>query len=386
VKRSGTARDAIAQETLLAFGVARLNALLEAVDAGVEGHSLVRVFRRLVHPWGLARIGEHPRYPSNVADDEAPFEFCLAISKSAPEIQFYVEPQGDPPGLKSNMLAGRALLEAIAGEIGAPLDRFRKIEDLFFPEEPSPPFTLWFGVSWIGGRPLRAKVYLNPQVRGPERAFGLVTQALDRLGFARAWATVKELLSSRPEGSAEVGIFSLDLAGGPDARAKIYVRHHQATVEEIATIANSTGEHAPTEVAAFYHALADGAGPFVGKPAVTEIAFVEPGADRPAETTLAFPIGRYVESDEVACDRIRRCIAAFGLSSHVYDRAIHLFTTRPLADGPGIHAHATLRRIGGQPRIAVYLASEAYGPAPYGARVHEERLRNAEVPSHGFDD
>jgi DMATS type aromatic prenyltransferase len=370
LKPSSTAREGIAQETLLAFGVARLNALLHAVEAGAEGDSLVHVFRRLVHPWGFARIGERPRYRSNIADDEAPFEFCLAISKNAPEVQLYVEPQADPPGLKANTFAGRALLETIAAETGTSLYRFRQIADLFFPEEPSPPFTLWFGVSWIRGQPLRLKVYLNPQVRGLEHAFGLVAQALERLGFARAWATVEELLSRRPREAVEIGIFSLDLSSGQGARAKIYVRHHQAMVEDIETIARCTGEHARADVAAFYHTLADGSGPFVGKPAVTEIAFVDAGADRPAETTLAFPIGRYVETDQVACDRIRSCLAAFGLSSDAYDRAIHLFATRQLAEGRGIHAHATLRRIGGQPRIAVYFASEAYVPAPHGLRVN----------------
>jgi DMATS type aromatic prenyltransferase len=353
------ARDAIASKTFAELGTERLLALCEATGAGREIGGLLRVFRQLMLPWGQQRIGALPRYRSGIADDEAPFEFSLALCDEVPEVQAYVEVQGEPPSLRSNMLAGRAVLESVASELGAPLDRLRRIEQLFFPDHPSPPFALWIGVSCRSGRPVRLKVYLNPQVRGAELALGLVAEAMERLGFTRSWARLREVLSCR-DGRDEAAIVCLDLWNGDQSRVKVYLRHHRATVSEIDAIACIAEDYQPGDVGRFYGALAQHEGPFLRKPALTEFAFVDPRADRPASITLEFPIGSYVSNDLVALERVERCMTAFGVRCDAYDRAIHAFATRPLAERAGIHAHVTLRRVATRPRIAVYLASEAY--------------------------
>jgi hypothetical protein len=250
VDSSKVAREAIARKTFAELGTERLLALCEGAGAGREVGGLLRVFRQLMLPWEQHRIGEQPRYRCAIADDAAPFEFSLALSDDTPEVQAYVEVQGEPPSLRANMLAGRALLESVASEVGAPLDRLRRVEQLFFPERPSPPFALWIGASCRAGRPIRLKAYLNPQIRGAEPAFGLVTEAMERLGFTRSWARLREILSAR-EGRDEAAIVCIDLWSGADARVKVCLRHHRATVAEINTVARIAEDYQPGDVADF---------------------------------------------------------------------------------------------------------------------------------------
>jgi DMATS type aromatic prenyltransferase len=306
-------------------------------------------------------MGVRPEYSSNVADDEAPFELSIAFSDATPEIQFYVDPLGTPPTLESNMHTGRAALKAIAGEAGASLDRFNRIEDLFLPPHPEGAFAIWIGVSSAESGP-RLKAYLNPQIRGRESAVSLVDEAMARLGLTSAWLVARAALSAAPEQPDELGILSLDLCGDPEARVKLYVRKHAATVPDIGVLVGLCSETCPEDTFTFYSTLAGNAGPFVCKPVIVELAFTRSNAERPASATLEFPLSSYVSNDLVARERVTRCLAAFGLETHRYHAALDAFASRPLEQRSGIHAHVTLRRSRGRPRIAVYLATEAYTP------------------------
>lgn len=359
--QQGARRDVVARTALADFGAERLRVLCQAADGDSARNPLTNVFARLVQRWGSAPIGERPRYASFIADDQGPFEFSIALTADGPpEVQVYVEPLGEPPALLSNMQAGRMLLDSMAVELGAPLERLRQIEDLFFPSTPCGPFTIWIGASWIPGRPVRLKVYLNPHVRGDRPASTVVTTALDRLGFGHAWSMVREALSSRTDHLDDATLVSLDLAEAESARVKVYLRHHHARVDDIHQIALIAQDYHPTDTATFYAAVAGDDGPFSKRSVLTEFAFVEAGAHRPSSVTLEFPVGSYSANDEVARQRVSRCLASFGLPSQTYERAIHAFAGRPLEERSGIHAHITLRRIRGRPRVAVYLASEAY--------------------------
>jgi DMATS type aromatic prenyltransferase len=361
-----TASNGIAARTFVDFGKERLVALCGAAGVSGEAGGLMRVFELLLEPWGQRRIGKSPAFRSEVADDGAPFEFSIALSSGRPELQVYVDPQADPPAAAPNLQVARASLEVVARELGAPLDRLRELEDLFLPAEPEPPFGLWIGASWADGREVRLKTYLNPHVRGRERGRHLVSEAMRRLGFERAWKDVEELLSL-DDGRDEVGIISLDLSRSAADRIKLYVRHHRATSDRIGQVARLTGEHSPSDVAAFYGALAGNAGPFSKKPAATVFAFAESGTGQRCSAALEFPIGAYAETDEAARQRIVDCLSTFGLLPEPYERAIRAFATRPLEARAGIHAHVTLRRVAGAPRMAVYFASEAYaGRTPVG--------------------
>ena len=357
-------RNPIARKKFVEYGTERLVALCDAIGGRGDGQPdpLVGVFQRLVRPWGGRRVGARPKYRSSIADDGAPFEFAIAISHGTPEVQVYVEAQGDLPTLRSNMAAGRVLLEDVASDLGAPLDRLRQVESIFFPDDPHPPFTVWIGASCTAGRLRLLKIYLNPQVRGADLGLDLVAEAMARLGFARAWTTVRQHLSSGGDRRDEAGIVSLDLSNAEDARVKVYLRHHQATVTDLDAIARLARSYHPGDAATFYAAAAEHEGPYRGKPALTELAFVDPDAAWPASVTLEFPVGSHVATDEIASQRIVRCLAAFGLPSPPYLQAIRAFATRPLERGPGIHAHVTMTRAASGPRVGVYLASEAYHP------------------------
>ena len=362
MKGSHVTREAISRKTLAEFGRERLSALCEA--AGAPTREVCQLFTRMIMPWGEHRIGKTPSYRSNIADDEAPFEFSMAFSGGAPEVQFYVEAMGEPPNLLSNMPAGRALLSAVAQDLSAPLQRVKAIEDLFFPTQPRGTFTSWTGVSCASGRPPRLKVYLNPQVNGLGAAPGVTAEAMRRLGLGIPWAKVDDALVSSGQRFDEIGILSLDLSDAEDARAKVYVRHHGACVRDLQAFASTAVEYYPEDVRAFYAALADGEGPFLRKPPITEMTFTTASRSGPSSVTLEFPISSYVRSDEVARHRIAGCMTSFGLSPELYEAAVHAFATRPLAQRAGMHAHVTLRRQAKLPRLAVYLASEAYLPDP----------------------
>jgi len=360
VRNSHVTREAIARKTFAEFGRERLSALCAA--AGTPATDLCGLFTRMIMPWGERRIGASPSYRSNVADDQAPFEFSIALSDEAPELQFYVEALGEPPDLRSNMPAGRTLLDTIARDLGAPLDRLNAIEDLFFPEQPLGAFTSWAGISYRQGRPPQLKVYLNPQVQGPSMAPSVTAEAMRRLGLGRPWSKLNDALVSSRDRFDEIGILSLDLSDASDARVKIYIRHHGARINDLEAFASTAAENYPEDVRAFYATLADSDGPFLRKPVITEMAFTDASLEAPSSVTLEFPIGSYVATDEVARHRIADCMTKFGLSPDLYEAAALAFATRPLEQRAGMHAHVTLRRLANRPRIGVYLASEAYVP------------------------
>jgi hypothetical protein len=350
----------VARKTLAEFGVERLAALCEAVEPDADFECFIETFRRLVEPWASHGIADRPRYSSHIADDEVPYEFGAAFSAAAPEVQAYVDPHAEPPSLRANMNACRALLGTIAGELGVPLDRMHRVAHIFLPDAPCGRFALWIGLSWSRGHPLRLKAYLNPQVRGQNQAFGVMAETMRHLDFKRAWSRVHEALAARGDRRDELAIVSLDLSSAKSARVKVYIRRHHATVDDLDRLSKLALDHRPGDAAVFYGALARSPGPFVKRPAITELAFVDPNSDRPSSSTLEFPIGSYVESDEEARRRVGHCLAAFDLPSTAYDRAVHGFATRPLDLRTGLHAHVTFRRIANAPRIAVYFASEAY--------------------------
>lgn len=353
-------RKRISTTTLAGFGRERLLALCAGAGADeATTKSLMRLFEQTVLPWGDQVIGDRPRYPSCVADDSAPFEFCAAFSEGPPELQFYVEVLAEPPGLRANMLAGCRLLEQLAATLGGSLTRLRAVEDLLLPLAPQGPFTVWVGVSCSGERRPQLKVYLNPQVQGAAASQGLVGAAMERLGFAEAWSAFEPRLELSGARRDELAILSLDLSGEPYDRVKLYVRHHGATVEDVQSFVRDDPACA-ADVERFFAAVAPDRGPFREKPPITEASFIDVHRPGPSSFTLEFPVGKYAATDEEAACRIAACLSAFHLPSERYWLAARAFATRALSAGNGLHAHVTLRRQRNRPRVGVYFASEAY--------------------------
>lgn len=336
--------------------MARLATLSTALGIAPDAHPLLDVLRQLGRSWGERRVGRAPAYFSNISDDGAPFELCAAFSHGSPELQVYAEPQGDPPALGSNMAAGLATLRTVAAELAVPLERWSALGSLFFPRNPGPPFTLWLGASFSPARGLLLKAYVNPLVAGREAASGLVAEAMKRLGFEHAWGAAAEAIAAYGA-RAELGILCLDLTEA--CRLKAYVRLHGATLRELDAFGRVARDYRAGDAALFYSTLAGSEGPFLRKPPLVELAVVDGDSTAPSGVTFEFPLGSYVASDEEACRRVKDCMTAFELDAGGYARAVRAFALRPLAEVSGMHAHVTLRRVGG-PRVAVYLTSQGY--------------------------
>ncbi|APR87932.1 hypothetical protein A7982_13281 [Minicystis rosea] len=333
-----------------------------AVGLHDEERAILDAFERVSHPWNRWPIGARPRwYPSILSDDHAPFELSAAFSAGETEIQWYWEAQGEPPSLESNMTTGLSVLQEVAEHYDLPLTRWQSIKDLFIPERPCGLFTILFGVTWGRRRPPRFKIYLNPYVRGSRAMPALMEEAMGRLGFAKAWATDCGQRARRGAKLDELMYICLDLTTDPLARVKVYRRHYQATVTQIAALASVAKDYLPGDAERFYGAVAQHPGPFLSKPPITSLTFREGDGDRPCSATLEFPISSYVSDDGAASERIERCFTAYGLDPSQYVRAIHAIATRPLNEGNGIHAHITHRRVDGAPRLTAYFATEAYG-------------------------
>lgn len=355
----GRARNT-GEVTLVEAGATRLSTLSQAALPATVADNVVNVFHTLTQSWNGMTLDAASGYRSDIADDGAPFEFCVAISKHAAEVQFYVEPRPATSTADYDPEQLSALLADFSAEYGLPLDRLRAVERLFIPDTNPLSFVLWIGGSFVAGRAPQFKVYLNPCLRGVERAKETTAEAMAMLGFERAWRHIE---TACPADSARhPAILCLDLASSTRARVKVYIRHPEATVGDLDRAVLLAQDRVVGDAQRFYQALARNAGPFVAKPPITELAFVDPTSLVPASCTLEFPLNSYVSSDGEACTRVKECLRAFGLPTLTYERAARALAFEPLSKITGMHAHVTLRRLAdGEPRIGTYFASGAFG-------------------------
>src|SRR5690349_14254529 len=114
----------------------RLTAMWRAVMRRECPSHLIDLFGLLARPWGEGPIPSVPEWRSDIADDHSPIEFSVAFGGEAPEFRILIEAQGSRPTLGSVTAAGLELNRALEAR-GADLRRFRAVEDLFLPPEPS---------------------------------------------------------------------------------------------------------------------------------------------------------------------------------------------------------------------------------------------------------
>ncbi|HTN86322.1 MAG TPA: tryptophan dimethylallyltransferase family protein [Sorangium sp.] len=354
-------RAGIAARSYEEHGVEGITALSRAAGIPPEDNPLIPIFRRMVQPWGSRAIGERPLRWSDASNDGTPYEYSVAFGAHLPEMRFMVEAQGEAPDLCSNQHAGRALSERLGRELGVPLDRARRIEDLFLPREPRGIFAAWHAVAWKPGSAPAFKVYYNLLAQGPEASAQLLEEALTRLGLAPSYRAYCRDASGRGPELDQPIYFSLDLASGPEARVKVYRRHRGATAADIEAACAAAPSHRPGDGAALCRIAGGGDGPFDRRPPITCLSFVE-GETAPSAVTVHFPICAYADDDSVAYDRIRALLVSHGLQTAHYESMLRAFASRPLAAGNGLQSYASLRRYRGTPRVTVYLGPEAYSP------------------------
>lgn len=359
--------------TFLSLGVPRFEALWRASMGSECPEEMTTLFAALLSPWATQPIPESPDWPSDIGDDHTPYEFSLAVGGTRPELRVLVEAQAKSPTPRAYWRAGIALTETIEKDFGAVLAQFRKIEDLFYPESPESPFSIWHAVCLFPDAPPAWKVYLNPQARGRANADAVVHEAMTRLGYPEAAKELRRVAGARGPELDELKYFSLDLSAKPDARVKIYFRHHGVTADELERAFSHARGHQPGDVAEFCRAILDSVGPFVAKPVGSCFAFVGGDTERPSAATLHLPVNRYVDSDAMVFERVSSYLQAHGLPVESYTGPLTAFANRPLDLGSGMHSYASFRRERGKPRVTLYLAPEVY--SNYAAAVSHRRMR-----------
>jgi DMATS type aromatic prenyltransferase len=343
------------------FGISRIQALCKSVGFGAtETRTVEEVFSFMASTWGARRIGEAPPWKCDVTDDHTPYELSLALEDGRPEIRFLMEAQSKSGAttLQSSWDDGLALNERLNQAFGVPMERFKLVEDLFEPRNPTARFSLWHAFCLKpNGRP-EFKVYLNPKARGLENSRELVKEALTRLGFTNAWRFVSEV-AMRRGAKDQLCYFSLDLSGQSVSRVKIYLAHTDATAEDIEAVMSQAKEYVPGEAQAFCQKLQK-EGRFNGnRSTLTCLAFTSDDDAKPYSVTLHCPIRCYVEHDGETMERLRTVLEPRSYSA--LDSAVKAMARRPLESAVGLIQWASMRREGGQLRTTFYLATEAYG-------------------------
>jgi hypothetical protein len=237
------------------------------------------------------------------------------------------------------------------------MTRFERTADLFLGDEPAPPFSLWHAVCWAPGASPSFKLYLNPRVRGRDRARGLIDQALDRLGLGKEAHVYLERIARSP--NDEFRYFSLDLSAGLGARVKIYVTHHAAGAQELEEVMSVSPHHRAGDVRYFCDAMTGHGGPYMIKPVTTCISFIK-GATQPHAMTLHLPVAHYVDSDEVTARRVSHFLRENGLDYMRYRRAINVFAPRALDEGVGVQSYASYRREAAGLHFSAYFSPELF--------------------------
>jgi DMATS type aromatic prenyltransferase len=348
----------ISKPTYLEVGIEKITALCDALGMTAKTAQVIEVFRVMTASWGERKIGSNSDWLCDVSDDGSPFEFSIALDPQQAELRILIEAQGSDPNLQSNWQAGLDLNQHLAANFNISLDRFGQIEDLFVPTNPAAKFSMWHAVCFYPDKEPAFKLYLNPQSQVKSRAAAVVEESLVRLGFPHAWSNLAEIAAQRGPDKDEFTYFSLDLAANSKARVKIYLRHYDATTDDLEKALSCAGNYVPGDVTEFCQALTLEQGSFTSKPMASCFSFIEGNDARPSSGTLYIPIGYYTSNDRVVADRIEQYFSQHHLPTSAYTESLQAFATRSLESRNGMHSHISLRQENQQRRVTFYLNPE----------------------------
>ncbi|WAS90449.1 tryptophan dimethylallyltransferase family protein [Nannocystis punicea] len=304
--------------SLLRLGRAQLGSLCRALNLADRADELFEPMTFVLGPHADHDRREGVRFPSDVSDDHTPFEFSVSLAGREQQLRVLMETPGPDATLATTHTACVAMTEQLVRRLNLRAERLRRVEDLFQSTAPSGRFSRWHALEFSPGRPISVKVYFNPQLHGRECAGEVVEAALRRLGRPDAW---DEVVRRAARGEAdELTYFSLDLDDSPTTRAKVYVRHHHATAEEIEATLAGTREYSPGSASAFCRAMLGSARPFGARPVFTCLSWVE-GVPGPKPTIYA-PVAGYARDDADVRDRVLSFMRAAGLPSDAYERML----------------------------------------------------------------
>jgi DMATS type aromatic prenyltransferase len=361
-----------AEFTYAEAGIEKLTALCDAVGMNDKTDRAIEIFRVMTASWRNKKVLKNcpntnldpSSWQSNVSDDGAPFEFSIALDPKQTEIRVLVEAQGSNPNLRSNWEAGIELNQQLAEHYHVNLDRFRQIEDLFVPTDTDAKFSMWHSACFYPDKEPAFKLYLNLQSQGRSKAAAIFEESLVRLGFSRVWSALAEIAAQRGPDKDEFVYFALDLASHPKARVKAYIRHHDATVDDLEQALSVAQNYVPGDVTEFCQAMSDGQKVFAAKPAISCFSLIEGDDETPSNGTVYLPISNYAPNDRVVRDRLDRYFTQHGIPVSTYNLAIQSVASRPLEAGIGMQSYISFRRENQQQRLAIYLNPEVNAVQP----------------------
>jgi DMATS type aromatic prenyltransferase len=333
------------QELCLALGL----------DSQMRDYVAVQSF--LLDCWGDREVPPLAPFPSRIGDDHSPYEYSVQFARDSIEVRLLLEAQAGMPGLGPNQQAALALTDKISQRYGVDTSRFRLIQDLFCPEDPHGPFSLWHAACLDRQGQPAFKIYLNPQVHGGVIPPGdLIAEAASRLGVSRQ---MQPVLKTVMRAGGVPNYFSLDLAPRLGMRTKLYFSHQDTDARTLEAIFSLCPRHLAGDVINFCEAMVGHSGALTKKPVCYCFSFVE-GAEAPIAVTLHLPVAHYLESDALVLHHVSSFMAKHGMPVREYQRAITGVARRALGAGVGLQSYASYRREQNGMKLTVYLSPELF--------------------------
>ncbi len=345
------------RESYGSFGERKLSLLCKGLGASSHASKeAFRVFRGLSHSWADRPLESGPAWRSDITDDGTPFEFSIAFDGGAPRIRMLIEAQKGAMTLASSWAAGLELNERLGRLPHVDLERFNRVRELFAPVDGEEArFALWHAAELVLDNRTSYKVYLNPQLHGPQSARGALVEALTRLGARSAHEFLERRLDSSDDGT-RLAYLSLDLTADPGSRIKVYLANAGIRAEDIEPALAGTQNYVPGDGARWIRQLLGTGGPFRRRPLLTCFSFTASG-DPPC-ATLHVPIRDYAPHDEYSVERA--CEFLTPNDAKTLRRAVGLFACRPLDIMSSVLTYVSLRRVRGGLNVTTYIAPEAF--------------------------
>lgn len=326
------------------------------LDDQVRSYLAVQSF--LLESWGEREVPPLAPYPSRIGDDHSPYEYSVQFARDAIELRLLLEAQASVPGLWANQQAALALNNRITERYGVDTSRFQAVQDLFCPEDPHGPFSLWHAVCLDAESNPAFKIYLNPQVQsGVISPRELVIEAAERLGMS---PQIKRVLDAVVRKGGVPNYFSLDLSMRLGMRTKLYFSHQDVDARELEAIFSLCPRHLAGDVSNFCQSMLGHAGPLTKKkPVCYCFSFVE-GSDAPISVTLHLPIAHYLVSDALVLHHVSGFMAQHGMPVREYQRAVTSLARRALGSTVGLQSYASFRRERSGMKLTIYLSPELF--------------------------
>lgn len=355
---SPTGRPAAQSDTLKNYVTRRMEMLCRAAGYPERSAEISGTLRSLIEPWAEQAVSRRSAWVSDIADDNTPVEFSVAIADNDVEVRALFETQANEPTMEAFRAAGLAFQDRLEREFGATLERLRRVQDLFLPTKMQGEFAIWNAVVFDRDGP-KFKAYLNPQAQGYPNSGRLIREALARLEIDASWDMLEETILARGPELDELKYFALDLTEDAHSRVKIYVRHHEVTSEELERAASAAETYVPGETQDFARAMGPADDLLAERAAFTCSSFIGGSRQRPQATTVYVPVCAYSRDDAAVLKRVSGYLRSIGVDPSRYEAVLRGFANRPLEDGVGMQPWAAFRRHGGV-RLTAYLATEAY--------------------------